>query len=416
MDLYLTESFDISSRPHLTVEECHRRALSLLEWSDREKEDGGTGPDAGAADAAPPPPPASAPPPVSARKRNVQVVRTIAARARKERKEAVIAAITPATGVAPPKDEAADAYLRHAADAGFAPSLVVLGNQCLEKANAEEAPGADGHGTERLVLEALGHYVKSDEGAGLFNAGHLLWDGHAAGALASDRAGAMTLFLRAASMGDPDAQYFVGVMYIGEGATEDWQRHVGDVVTRRRRGLGLLKRAASSGHEKALYFLALLHLEGDGELGVAPSVDTFRSYLDEAAQGLDADALFLRGRCHLPPHDASAGDGAQEDDGSNQGYVGGVYPEDPAEALRHFELATGVGSDRAAVAAGAMLRSSQYRGVVPDERRSFEMYQMAAEMGSIEGWRNVAACYHSGLGVPKCEKTADYIMKTVLDG
>ena len=49
-------------------------------------------------------------------------------------------------------------------------------------------------------------------------------------------------------------------------------------------------------------------------------------------------------------------------------------------------------------------------------RLAFELYQRAAEGGSIEGWRNVAACYMTGEGVPRCEGTARHIMKTMLGG
>ena len=56
---------------------------------------------------------------------------------------------------------------------------------------------------------------------------------------------------------------------------------------------------------------------------------------------------------------------------------------------------------------------SVMRVCVQDHRKAFEMYQQAGELGSMQAWRNVAAMYATGEGVPKCEQTARSIMQFV---
>ena len=53
-------------------------------------------------------------------------------------------------------------------------------------------------------------------------------------------------------------------------------------------------------------------------------------------------------------------------------------------------------------------------GVPKDQERAFELYQTAGELGSIEGWKNVVACYLTGEGVPQSLETARYISETML--
>jgi TPR repeat protein len=53
-------------------------------------------------------------------------------------------------------------------------------------------------------------------------------------------------------------------------------------------------------------------------------------------------------------------------------------------------------------------------GVLTDQRRAFELYQLAGELGSEEGWANVIDCWRQGLGVPKSEDTARHIEETML--
>jgi TPR repeat protein len=62
--------------------------------------------------------------------------------------------------------------------------------------------------------------------------------------------------------------------------------------------------------------------------------------------------------------------------------------------------------------AGAMLHTGI--GVSRDQERAFELYQLGGELGSIEGWKNVVACYTTGEGVPQSLETARYIADTML--
>ena len=159
-------------------------------------------------------------------------------------------------------------------------------------------------------------------------------------------------------------------------------------------GLNLIEQAAGLEHGGALYYLCLLYLNGHKELQIPPcSPEEFVSRLDAAADAHDPDALFLRGHCYY-----------HGDDGYEQSFV---------SALENFLAAAEAGHSDAAVSAGAMLH--QGIGVQRDQRRAFELYQMAGELGNVEGWRNVVACYATGEGVPKSEEMAKYIAKTVLD-
>ena len=114
------------------------------------------------------------------------------------------------------------------------------------------------------------------------------------------------------------------------------------------------------------------------------------------------DSLFLRGHCRYFGTDG--------------------FDRDVSAAMADFILAADSGHVDAMVSAGALL----HRGVVNDQedgtqiiiprdqRRAFELYQRAGELGSMEGWRNVVSCYATGEGVPMCMDTAKYIAKTML--
>jgi uncharacterized protein len=52
-------------------------------------------------------------------------------------------------------------------------------------------------------------------------------------------------------------------------------------------------------------------------------------------------------------------------------------------------------------------------GLERDPRKAFECYNKAAEGGSMDAWRNLAAMYFTGDGVPKSEETARQIMKVI---
>jgi hypothetical protein len=48
-----------------------------------------------------------------------------------------------------------------------------------------------------------------------------------------------------------------------------------------------------------------------------------------------------------------------------------------------------------------------------NHRAAFELYQRAGELGSLAAWRNVAAMYAAGEGVPQCQQTARSILQFV---
>jgi TPR repeat protein len=64
------------------------------------------------------------------------------------------------------------------------------------------------------------------------------------------------------------------------------------------------------------------------------------------------------------------------------------------------------------IVAGAMLHTGI--GASKDQERAFELYQLAGELGSIQGWKNVVACYTTGEGVPQSLEMARYIADTML--
>ena len=230
---------------------------------------------------------------------------------------------------------------------------------------------------EALLFFEMGGYYGSS--AGWYNLGHLLWNGNHP-TLNPDKKNAMYAMHKATELGDADAMFFVGVHTISEGL-------------QMQNGLNLVEQSALKGHGGALYWLALLHLQGDNELGIPADVDKFQSFLDRAAlEQENSDALFLRSNCLYFGEDN--------------------YEQNFREALKGYLKAAELGHADAAVNAGAMY----YHGVCEarDLRRAFELYQVGAELGSKEGWKNVVWCYLFGEGVPKCENTANYITRTML--
>lgn len=318
-------------------------------------------------------------------KEGVAVVRTIAKQARKQ--ESVDQAW----------EEQADFWMKKAAlDHGHATALVRLGNAALEKAN-----------TSKKVEEARQHAEKAMEyyemagekgsAEGWFNLGHLLWaedPSEQDQVVQKDNKESIKAFYKAIDLGDRDAMFFVGVQLLSDDDSSSvFQDEHGSIIERYRAGLDLIERAAKLEHGGALYYLCLLYLNGHDELKIpACAPDKFVRRLDAAAEASDSDALFLRGHCFY-----------HGDDGYEQSFE---------SALKDFLTAAEAGHSDAAVSAGAMLH--QGVGVTKDQRRAFELYQTAGELGNVEGWRNVVACYALGEGVPKSEEMAKYIAKTVL--
>jgi TPR repeat protein len=139
--------------------------------------------------------------------------------------------------------------------------------------------------------------------------------------------------------------------------------------------------------------LALLHLNGEPHIGLEPcSLQEFVERLDKAADAGNVDARFVRGHSYY------------------HGTEG--YPQNFSKALDDFLKAADEGHADAAVSAGAMFHNGV--GAPADQTKAFELYQLAGELGSEEGWANVVDCWRQGLGVPKSEDTAKYIEDTML--
>lgn len=298
--------------------------------------------------------------------------------------------------------ERAQKLLEQAAfDHAHPKALVMLGNDALERARSEDNREL----IKERVLEAVQHYTKAGEensAEGWFNLGHLFWTGYPDQGdnessdenvvLQQNKERAMSSFLMAIELGDRDAMYFVGVNYMSE--WQEGSEYTDAVISRIQSGLNFIQKAADLGHPGALHYLALFYYNGDERLRVPScSAHEFSQRLDAAANVGDPEALFLRGHGYLNGNDGRS--------------------LDYHKALSDFiQAAEGEHSD-AAVSAGAMLHQG-IGGVTQDQRAAFELYQKAAELGSLEGWRNVVACYALGEGVPQCQQTAEYIRKTML--
>ena len=82
----------------------------------------------------------------------------------------------------------------------------------------------------------------------------------------------------------------------------------------------------------------------------------------------------------------------------------------------HEFAASGTGAEAGAGAGDKShrLREQRERVVGRDRHAAFLLYQLAGEMGEVEGWRNVAACYFLGEGVQKCDKSGRYILDVMV--
>jgi TPR repeat protein len=274
-------------------------------------------------------------------------------------------------------------------------ALVQLGNLSLQDAKKK---GAVQQASLQKAMDLFRRSGQAGNRVGWYNLGQLLWTGYPAWddedhsedddeppmdqILAKDLHEATEAFSNAIDLGDPDAMYLVGVHRMTTG-------HKEPIFS----GMRLIDKAGDLGHGGALYYLALLHLNGEEKIGLAPStMDEFMERLDQAVDAGSLDARFTRGHSYY------------------HGTEG--YHQDSRKALEDFLKAADEGHADAAVSAGAMLHSGI--GVVQDQQKAFELYQHAGELGSIEGWQNVVACYTTGEGVPKSPQTAKYIKDTML--
>lgn len=282
-------------------------------------------------------------------------------------------------------------------------ALVILGNKYLNEAQNMQNSIKE---QKDLLQQVLRNYKLAGQkglAEGWYNLGHIFWTGipdqsdlgetannEPRFLLAPDKDQAMKAFLEACYLNDSDAMYFVGVQMM-DGDSSDSNVHVS-----LQEGLQWIKKSASLQHGGALYYLALFYLNGDERLNIRPGSDEdFKQRLDHAAEiGISSQAYFLRGNCYF-----------YGENGYNVNYC---------EAFDNFVKAADLGNGDAAVSAGAMLFTGNYEGVGKNQTRAFELYQRAGELGCIEGWRNVVACYATGEGVPKSTAMAKYIAETML--
>jgi len=308
------------------------------------------------------------------------------------------------------KDEAIRLLKQAANEYDHPEAAIQLGNMLLKSAsrslnrNGKQNDGLDPKDSVAEAMELFRRAGDAGSRVGWYNLGHLLWTGFppvvntkaecgdqndsaAAGVgenciVVDDMKEAMNAFDKAIELGDSDAMYLVGVHRLGE-----------DDLKSYRNGIDLIERAADTEHDGALYYLALLHLNGDPEIGLEPcSLNEFVTRLDRAVAAGNVEAKFVR---------------------ANSFYWGTEgYPQDFKRALDDFLQAADEGHADAAVSAGAMFHNGV--GVLKDHRKAFELYQLGGELGSKEGWINVVDCWQQGLGVPRSKETARYIKETML--
>ena len=73
---------------------------------------------------------------------------------------------------------------------------------------------------------------------------------------------------------------------------------------------------------------------------------------------------------------------------------------DQSKAIPLLTKAAAAQHADAAVTLGALYYGG-LAGLAQDKRRAFELYNLAAEQGSQDAWRNLAVMYYLGDGVPK---------------
>jgi len=271
---------------------------------------------------------------------------------------------------------------------------------------------------KKLYRFAIDH---GDNSVALYNLAHILWS-EANDAdedefiVRSKKLESFQLFYQAAiDRNDMDALYFLGVQYMTllgtitddiekSSQNEDLlleilkQTKLISITKLRQRGYEMILQSSKLDHAGASYYLSLLYRNGDIDLEIEPSMTKFRHYLNLACDGdnVDADAIYLRAHCIYHNEDG--------------------YGNDTSNRFKHaynqFIRAGEEGNPDGYISAGAMLHNGHQ--IPKDQRKAFELYQHAAEMGSKEGWRNVVACYALGQGVPKCEETAKHITETML--
>lgn len=304
------------------------------------------------------------------------------------------------------KEEMSMRWLHLAASAGHGRAMCFLGNLLLSKGTKEEA------------CQAIDWYKKAialpvPQNDALFNLATLYFEGHEIAGVDMNLSQSFYLFQQAAAGGDISAMFWLGHCYsTGEG------------------GVGLvnpclavqyLDEAAKFGHPSAHFHLASIYRTGllsadssssssrccggaasgsacgcacTSPAPVPADSKKFRHHLDAAVGLGDVDALFCLGDMALHGLDDQ--------------------PVDEAKAVLLLQQASNGGHAQAALALGVVhYNGLPGAGVAKDRNQAFQYYTVAAERGSQEAWRNLAAMHFTGDGVPKNENTAREIMRLI---
>jgi len=305
-------------------------------------------------------------------------------------------------------------------------------NQRIEKSKLKKH--MEEHSMNFAQKAAYLYKVAGQQGSseGWFNLGHMLWTGYPeqrveenqindeieidTHLLPRDLQSSLQAFEKAIELGDADAMYFVGVqlLLLPESQISITMKDTIDefpdptdshlfppapsskLSIPKQRGLTFIQKAANEHHHGgAMHYLALLYLNGDPSLSIAPCAPhDFQTLLDQACDvGHDPDALYLRAHSYY----------------HGNTFFPSIYPLNKAKALHEFEAAANYGNSDGAVSAGVMWYEQG------DYDTAFDWYQKAAEMGNKEGWRNLVRCYALGEGVIRSESTAKYIAKLMLN-
>jgi uncharacterized protein len=233
----------------------------------------------------------------------------------------------------------------------------------------------------------------------------------------SDAPKAVDLYLRAAAAGSSAAQYLLGHASHHGDAELGVQRSLAQA-------LSYLQSAAAQEHPEALFYLAQLYRSGDNS-GSATSHSDATTTTD-IADGTDSiDSISSSTTSSSSSNsDKSSGEeiAIQSDAAVFQHYLqravaagsadaqfaqGGLCraASDGVAALHWFELAAAQGHPEACYNAGVL------RYAVGQYEAAFEHYQRAVEGGYVLAWREIAAMYLQGKGVPQSEPTAKHIMQ-----
>ena len=238
---------------------------------------------------------------------------------------------------------------------------------------------------------------------------------------------------------DPDSCYYVGHCYtIGENGCGEINPKL---------ALHYLHRAGN--HPRALYLLATLYRSGlqysrtdpspTPDLGtsdtmpitinradlnssdsgsseadvyniIEPNHALFKRYLLQAVALDDEDALFCLADIKWNGFEGQSSDltsGTQPAAG-----IDPIFQVNHKKAVTYYQRASDLGSLEATLCLAAIYYHG-YEGMPRDPHQAFILYNIAAEKGSEDAWRNLAAMYYLGDGVEQSEHTAREIMKVV---